>query len=68
MHTLLLYREQLYNVGWNGMVNCFDAITGKEIYTGKLGQAKSFVASPVASDGKIYIVDELGTAYIFRWY
>lgn len=66
MHTLLLYHDRLYNMGWNGVLNCFDALTGKEIFTGKLGQAKSFVASPVASDGKIFIVDELGTVYIVQ--
>jgi len=43
-----------------------DPLTGKEIYNTKLGKAKSFIASPVASDGKIYIVDEEGTVYIIQ--
>jgi outer membrane protein assembly factor BamB len=64
MHTMLLYRNRLYNVGWNGMVNCYDPATGKEIWNGKLGKTKSFVASPVASDGRIFIVDEDGVVYI----
>ena len=66
MHTLLLYRNRLYNVNWNGSVNCLDPLTGKEIYNAKLGNTKSFIASPVASDGKIYIVDEEGTVYIIQ--
>ena len=66
MHTMLLYHDRLYNVNWNGMVNCLDPLTGKQIYNAKLGNTKSFVASPVASDGKIYIVDEEGTVYIIR--
>lgn len=66
MHTLLLYRNHLYNVNWNGSVVCLDPLTGKEIYTAKLGKAKSFIASPVASDGKIYIVDEMGTVFIIQ--
>lgn len=66
MHTMLLYHERLYNVNWNGTVNCYDPLTGKEIYNGKLGKAGSFIASPVASDGKIYIVDEAGTVYIIQ--
>ncbi len=66
MHTLLLYHDHLYNIGWNGSVSCLDPMTGVEIYNGKLGKAKSFVASPVASDGKIYIVDEEGTVYIIQ--
>jgi outer membrane protein assembly factor BamB len=64
MHTLLLYKNHLYNVNWNGTVICLDPLTGKEIYNAKLGKTKSFIASPVASDDKIYIVDETGTVYI----
>lgn len=66
MHTMLLYRNRLYNVNWNGAINCLDPATGKEIYNAKLGSAKSFIASPVASDGRIYIADEEGTIYIIR--
>lgn len=66
MHTMLLYHNRLYNVNWNGIVNCIDPLTGKEIYNAKLGKSNSFIASPVASDGKIYIVDELGTVYIIQ--
>jgi outer membrane protein assembly factor BamB len=66
MHTLLLYKNHLYNVNWNGVVVCLDPLTGKEIYNAKLGKAKSFVASPVAADDKIYIVDEEGTVYIIQ--
>lgn len=66
MHTMLLYRNHLYNVDWNGAVKCMDPLTGKEKWNGKLGKANSFVASPVASDGKIYIVDEHGTIFIIK--
>ena len=66
IHTLLLYSDHLYNVNWNGTVNCFDASTGQELYSAKLGNTQSFIASPVASDGKIYIVDEQGNVYIIE--
>ncbi len=66
MHTMLLYRDRLYNVDWNGVVKCFDPLTGKELWNGKLGKADSFVASPVASDGKIYIVSEHGIVFIIK--
>jgi outer membrane protein assembly factor BamB len=66
MHTMLLYRDRLYNIDWNGAVLCLDPLTGKEIYKAKLGNSKSFIASPVASDGRIYIVDEGGTVYIIQ--
>jgi len=66
MHTLLLYNNHLYNANWNGTVICLDPLTGKEIYNAKLGKTKSFIASPVASDGKIYVVDEEGTVFILK--
>jgi outer membrane protein assembly factor BamB len=66
MHTLLLYKNHLYNANWNGALFCLDPLTGKEIYNAKLGKTRSFIASPVASDGKIYIVDEEGTVYIVQ--
>jgi len=66
MHTMLLYNNRLYNVNWNGTLICLDPLTGKEIYNAKLGNTKSFIASPVASDGKIYIIDEDGTVYIVK--
>jgi len=66
IHTLLLYRGHLYNVNWNGTIVCFEAETGKQLYSAKLGNTQSFIASPVASDGKLYIVDEQGTVYIIK--
>jgi len=66
MHTMLLYKNHLYNVNWNGTLICLDPLTGKELYNAKLGKTKSFIASPVASDGKLYIVDEEGTVYILK--
>ena len=66
IHTILFYRNRLYNVNWNGTVMCLDPTNGNEIFRTKLGKSKSFIASPVASDGKIYIVDEEGTVYIIQ--
>lgn len=64
--TLLLYHNRLYNLNWNGEINCLDPLTGKEIYKAKLGKSKTFVASPVASDGRIFTIDEEGTVYILK--
>ena len=66
LQTLLLYRNRLYNLSWNGTIDCLDPLTGKEIYKAKLGKSRSFIASPVASDGRIYIVDEEGIVYILK--
>ncbi len=66
IHTMLMYRNHLYNVNWNGTVECLDPETGKMVYRAKLGKARSFVASPVAADGRLYIVDESGTVFIIK--
>ncbi len=66
MHTMLLYRNRLYNVDWNGTIRCLDPLTGKEIYNAKLGRSDSFIASPVASDGRIYIAGEEGKLFIIQ--
>jgi outer membrane protein assembly factor BamB len=64
IQTMLLYHDKLYNMNWNGVVNCLDPLTGKEIYNAKLGKSDSFMGSPVAADGKIYIVSEQGSVFI----
>ena len=66
MHTLLLYHGLLYNIKWNGQFSCFDPATGEEIYSEKLGKADSFIASPVAADGKIYIISDQGIVHTIR--
>jgi outer membrane protein assembly factor BamB len=66
MQSLLLYHDRLYSANWNGAIQCLNPITGEEIFHGKLGASKSFVASPVASDGRIYVVDEEGTVYVLK--
>ena len=66
MHSLLLYNNHLYNVGWNGVVECYNPVTGERIYRKKLGNADNFIASPVASDGKIYIISDHGDVYTLK--
>ncbi len=66
MQTMLLYEGLLYNCKWNGNVYCYDALTGEQIYKAKLGDVKSFSASPVIADGKMYVPDEEGNVYIVQ--
>ena len=63
MHTMLLYNGYLYSVQFNGQVTCMDAGNGKIIFREKIGKADSFLSSPVASDGKIFITDVKGLVY-----
>jgi outer membrane protein assembly factor BamB len=56
----------LYNLGWNGRIQCINPTTGEEIYNEKLGKSGSFTASPVAADDRIYTVDDNGKVYILQ--
>lgn len=66
LQTLLVYGDYLYNSGWNGSVTCYNASTGEEIWTHRAGSGNSYTASPVASDGKIYIVDDKGMVNVLK--
>jgi len=63
MTSVLIYDSLLYTLRWNGNLSCFDARTGELIYKETVNPS-SFIASPVASDGKIYMVSEIGDLYI----
>lgn len=66
MHSMLLYNNLLYNVKWNGSVECLNPKTGERLYKVTLGQADQFIASPVATDGKIYVISDLGKVYTLK--
>ncbi|MFQ5742730.1 MAG: PQQ-binding-like beta-propeller repeat protein [Acidobacteriota bacterium] len=57
----LLYESVLYMVNDGGIVTSLDPATGEVLAQGRLkGAVDSYYASPVAADGKIYFVSELG--------
>ena len=66
MQTLILYKGLLYNLKWNGQLICYDAATGEKIYQEKLDRMKSFTASPVIADGRLFAVSEEGEVYIIK--
>ncbi len=63
MTSVLVYDSLLYRLRWNGSLACLDARTGKEFYQQTINPS-SFIACPVASDGRIYMVSEVGDLYI----
>lgn len=65
MTSVLVYDGLLYRLRWNGNLSCFDPRTGESIYRETV-HPTSFIASPVAADGKIYMVAENGDLYIAR--
>jgi outer membrane protein assembly factor BamB len=63
MSSVLVYDSLLYRLRWNGNLACFDARSGTEVYQ-VMVQPTSFIASPVAADGRIYMVSEEGDLFI----
>jgi outer membrane protein assembly factor BamB len=65
--TPILYRGHLYTCNNNGILTCYRADTGEQVYQTRLGQAgASFSASPVAADGRIYFPSETGEVFVLR--
>ncbi len=64
--TLLLYRNELYAVTDGGILTCFDAKTGKARFDQRLPGISSILASPVAADGRIYLLGENGRMVILK--
>jgi len=61
MPTPLIYNGILYVLANNGTFDAYNLKTGDEIYRQRLATVGSgFSASPVASDGKIYLSNEDG--------
>lgn len=63
--TPLVYRGILYVLANNGVLDAYEAATGKEIYRQRLPAIGSgFSASPVAADGKLYLANEDGQVMV----
>jgi len=67
MPTPLIYRGYLYVLANMGILDCYEFETGKEIYRQRIpNQGSGFSASPVASDGKIYLSTEDGDIVVVK--
>jgi outer membrane protein assembly factor BamB len=61
MPTPLIYSGILYVLGNNGVFDAYDLKTGADVYRQRLATiGDGYSASPVASDGKIYLSNEDG--------
>jgi outer membrane protein assembly factor BamB len=60
----LLYRGRLYTVQDGGLLRCLDPETGREFYRERLGPLGRYSASPIAADGRIYLVSATGTVVV----
>ncbi len=67
MPSPILYRDYLYTNANNGRLTCYDAKTGKRIYRARIGgKSISFVASPLAADGRLYFTSESGEVFVVK--
>jgi outer membrane protein assembly factor BamB len=65
--TTLVYDGRLYVLYDRGILACFDAETGKEIYKQqRIPEGRAFTSSPWASGDKIYCLNEDGMTFVFQ--
>lgn len=63
----LVYRGRVYAINDNGILQVGDAKTGKEIYKARVGGGgHTFSSSPVASQGRLYLLSEDGDTFVLR--
>lgn len=63
----LLYRDRLYVINDNGVMQVADARTGTELYKARVGGGGlTFSSSPFASQGRIYATSEDGDIVVFE--
>ncbi|HEV3118519.1 MAG TPA: PQQ-binding-like beta-propeller repeat protein [Gemmataceae bacterium] len=62
----LVYGDYLYVLYDQGMLSCYDARSGKEIYNRQRLGANAFTSSPWAYDGKIFCQSEDGDTFVIQ--
>ncbi|MBM3739652.1 MAG: pyrrolo-quinoline quinone [Acidobacteria bacterium] len=58
--------KYLYMINDRGIAWCFDALTGKEVYSGQRIKPAIYSSSPVLADGKIYMTNEDGLTTVIK--
>lgn len=68
MPTPIAYQGYFYTCNNNGILTCYDAITGERKYKARVaGRGNyAFTASPIAADGKLYFSSEEGEVFVLR--
>ena len=67
MPTPVVYGDLLYICSNQGVVTAYNADSGERLYQERLGgKGGAFTASPVASDGKIYLSSEDGDVFVVK--
>jgi outer membrane protein assembly factor BamB len=67
MPTPIVYGDYFYTCSNSGVLACYEAATGKEVYKERVGGGSdSYTASPVAADGRIYLASEQGQVRVVK--
>jgi outer membrane protein assembly factor BamB len=67
MASPLVYDGYLYVVEQRGgLLSCFDAKTGKQVYRERLPAARGFTSSPWAYEGKVFCLADDGQTYVVQ--
>lgn len=61
----LFYDGRVYAISSGQILQCADAINGEILWSQRVG-VKPYSGSPVAGDGKIYCVNELGVCHVVK--
>ena len=62
--SLVLYQGLIYMANDAGVASCFDAKTGGKVWQARIEGV--FSASPVAGDGKVYLMSETGETIVLK--
>jgi outer membrane protein assembly factor BamB len=65
MPTPILFGEYFYTCSNSGVLACYEAATGKEVYKERIG-GTSYTASPVGADGRLYFTSEQGDVRVVK--
>ena len=67
MPTTIVYGDRLYVGDDRGILTCYQAQTGEQVFReGLAGGRSAYSASPVASDGRIYFTSEDGDIHVIK--
>jgi len=67
MASPLLYEGHLYVLDQrSGLLSCYDAKTGKQMYRERLSGSRGFTSSPWAAGGKVYCLDDNGQTCVVQ--
>lgn len=65
--TSLIYKDRMYVLYDRGLLSCFQASDGKEVFASqRLPNGRAFTSSPWAYGGKIFCLNEDGVTFVLK--